>query len=344
MCEAMAKLGHDVTLIACCKTKDFSTIYNFYGVNPIFKIRHIELQKGEKTNAAFIFKTIKEIVKIKPDLVYGRILEACFLSALAGFNTCYEAHKFPRQIVSVFSSSLFFHLPKFKRLIVITEALGRMFKAKYNIPKEKIIVAHDGADPIRKSTKQDFFRTENNKFHVGYIGNLYPGKGMELIARLAPKASWASFHIVGGTQDDVIFWKSKLSGVSNVRFYGFVSPAKIESLRKIFHVALLPVQPEVKNNFGTTDTAENISPLKLFEYMASGLPILASDLPSIREVLTTGKNAILLPPSDELAWLRSLEMLRDNKALRKRLGEKAQKDFLRNYTWEARATKVLANL
>jgi glycosyltransferase involved in cell wall biosynthesis len=83
-----------------------------------------------------------------------------------------------------------------------------------------------------------------------------------------------------------------------------------------------------------------MSPLKLFEYMSAGKPIVASDLPVLREVLDEA-NAVLVDPEDADAWARALESLRDA-GLRERLGVRARRDFLERHTWDIRARKVLA--
>ena len=79
--------------------------------------------------------------------------------------------------------------------------------------------------------------------------------------------------------------------------------------------------------------------MKIFEYMAAAKPIIASDLPVLREVLNDS-NAILVDPEDIDAWRDALAALRDPKR-REQLGRKAHDDFLRSYTWQARASRVL---
>ncbi len=345
MCEAFTKSGFDVTLLAHCSTVNLSEIFNFYNIKYPFTIKHIPLSKDNKTNISFVLKSVKEILKIKPHIVYGRFLEACLLSAMLKYNTLYEAHKLPKKPISIFSARLLFNLSHFRRLIVITRTLSEMFKTKYKLKTQKIVVAHDGADPpeLNPSGCVPEF-AQKDLLQVGYIGNLYPGKGMELIIKLVHLAPWAMFHIVGGSKGDINYWQSKIGNSQNIKFYGFVPPAELQPFRKLFDVALLPSQPEVRNNFNKIDTGDNISPLKLFEYMAAGLPVLASDLPSIREVLENEKNALLLPPDDEKAWVNALKVLKDNQKKRKQLGENARKLFMENFTWEARARKIMASL
>jgi glycosyltransferase involved in cell wall biosynthesis len=84
-----------------------------------------------------------------------------------------------------------------------------------------------------------------------------------------------------------------------------------------------------------------MSPLKAFEYMAYGLPIIASDLPVLREILEHERNALLVDPQDLAAWERALRRLVQDRSLRMRLGRTARTTFLQKYTWEQRARKIV---
>ena len=93
-----------------------------------------------------------------------------------------------------------------------------------------------------------------------------------------------------------------------------------------------------------TDIARWTSPMKLFEYMAAGLPIVASDFPVIREVLCDGENALLVDPADINAWCSRLNLLVENTEHAAKLGLQAKLDLEEKYTWAARAEQVLAGL
>jgi glycosyltransferase involved in cell wall biosynthesis len=85
------------------------------------------------------------------------------------------------------------------------------------------------------------------------------------------------------------------------------------------------------------------SPLKLFEYMAAARPIVASDVPVIREILVDGHNALLVPPEDPAAWAAALERLSADPALATRLATQAASDA-RSYTWEGRGERIASFL
>jgi glycosyltransferase involved in cell wall biosynthesis len=91
-----------------------------------------------------------------------------------------------------------------------------------------------------------------------------------------------------------------------------------------------------------TSIADITSPIKMFEYMARHKPIVASDLPVLREILNDS-NAVLVGPEDTEAWVAALHTLGDP-ALRERIGGKAYQDFITRYTWKRRAEKVLEGI
>ena len=128
----------------------------------------------------------------------------------------------------------------------------------------------------------------------------------------------------------------------NVTFHGFVTPAEADDYRLSFDVLIAPYQNKVAvNSTGSSDTAAWMSPLKIFEYMACARPIVCSDLPVLREVLSHGHNALLCSPADAGEWLGALERLRADPVLRQQLAANARADFEARYSWRGRARKVL---
>src|SRR5690606_20775807 len=102
---------------------------------------------------------------------------------------------------------------------------------------------------------------------------------------------------------------------------------------------LAPYQAHVQTA-GGGDTAAWMSPIKLFEYMAAGKPILCSDLPVLREIIEDGRNGLLLPVDDVKAWAAALRGLLNAPAERRRLGTAAHIDLLARHTWLERARRI----
>jgi len=90
----------------------------------------------------------------------------------------------------------------------------------------------------------------------------------------------------------------------------------------------------------TQHYAYNMSPLKMFEYMAAEKPILATRLPSVMEVLVDGENAVLAEPDNPGELARGIKRIIEDKEFSQRIGRRARQDVL-HYTWEKRAQKIV---
>jgi len=87
-------------------------------------------------------------------------------------------------------------------------------------------------------------------------------------------------------------------------------------------------------------SASFTSPLKLFEYMAAGVPIVASDLPSTREILTPEVNAVLVPPNNPQALAAGIQRVLEDRDLANRIAQNALEDVMQ-FSWKKRAEKII---
>lgn len=349
MCEAFSSNGHEVVLLAPDHPDEeagVKNIFDFYGVEESFEVE--KLHFPELTGRTYYYGLLASL-KAKRDgaeVVYTRFIVAAFFSVLFGLKVIFEAHEPETNFIRP-NQFLFRRLAKGKkvdRLIVITEALERYYRKHY--PQfDDIHVAPDAADPPDENLRsKDFDDSQDYELTVGYIGHLYKGKSMEVISNLAVRSPGSRFHIVGGTKEDIEYWKEKLD-TDNVVFHGFVPHKEIYKYSKGCDVLLAPYQKKVTGHGdGKSNLVDWMSPLKIFEYMAVGKPIVASDLPVLREVLEDQVNALLVSPDKVGEWEAALKDLRENPDLRSRLGGNARADFEESFTWEARAENVLQGI
>lgn len=342
MCQAFAKNGNEVVLISRDNKNELEPgiedVYSFYGVEKCFAIVKIPWLNILGRGYIYGFLCAIKARNFKPDLVYCRNFFGCYFAAILGLMVIMEFHS-PIDNSNILLKWLFDRLvllPNLKKIVVITNSLKNYFKTNHPKIRCKIQVAPDGADPISEKIKPIKLLRKSNKLQAGYIGHLYKGRGVSLIISLAEKCPWADFHLVGGTERDILYWKTKISDFSNIYIHGFVSP-KTDRFRCSMDVLLAPYQYKVSVAGVRGDTARWMSPLKIFEYMASCKPILSSDLTVLREILVHDRNALLCKPNDVDEWKMWMENLRDNPNLGKRLGKEAYYDFINNYTWTIRA-------
>ena len=341
MCNALASVAGEVMLLARRgRLEMVEDVFSFYGISPGLQIRRLPWPNIWGGASLYSMAGLVALTASGCELVYGRYVRGCYLASLIGLPVIFEAH-----ITSDhWGSSERWMLERLMRsrnlagVVVITEPLREHYARVFDIDERRILTAPDGADvsdslPLRRA---------NARLQVGYIGHLYPGRGLELIETLASRCPWADFHIVGGMNDDIRVWRERSKDIDNLVFHGFVSPAKTVTFRERFDVALAPYQNKV-TIAGKTDTTSCMSPLKLFEYMASGNAIVCSDLPVLHEVMHHEHNCLMCPPDDGEAWCGALQRLRDDKALRERLGATALEELQRRYSWRSRAHRILGH-
>ena len=106
-------------------------------------------------------------------------------------------------------------------------------------------------------------------------------------------------------------------------------------------VLLMPYETSIAGSSGG-NSAEICSPMKMFDYLATGRVIISSDLPVLHEVLNTN-NAIFCPPADVAAWANTLQSIQQDPARATSLGAQARLDAS-HYTWQNRAKQALKGM
>lgn len=344
MASAFSREGHDVTLIG--KTECGSDLFDFYGMDRIFSVKIFKNSNIllKRLNVLFFhFKSLFHVFLKRPDYIYGRNVAVCSTLMLLGFKGGIELHA-PLSKLNMLDYLLLRLLLLFKKnvnIFVISEALKKIVVDEINVNNEFVCVSHDGSDPVNSLVKEGVVLHGDNTINVGYIGHLYKGRGVELLLNLAMKNPKIGFHFIGGNNEDIKYWKETAS-LGNIYFYGFIKNGDLDSYRDRFDALLAPYEKVVTIE-GKGDTCSYMSPLKIFEYMSSGKPILCSDLSVLREVLSE-KTAVLLPPEDIDAWDAAIKNLSESGGEYRERGLKAQDVFIKHYTWQVRAKNIFERL
>ena len=140
---------------------------------------------------------------------------------------------------------------------------------------------------------------------------------------------------MGGSEDDVKYYENmaKESGLDRKTiFKGRLDHDKLAIFQKACDVLLMPFPK-------TTHYELYMSPLKLFEYMAGQRPIITSDLPSVREIISD-EQAVFYKPDDINSLIKAIKYCVDNP---KETANKAQSayELVKQYTWEKRANNIV---
>ena len=338
MCSAFSKYFETVLFAVEGELK--TDPYKYYGSEKNFSLIKIKKSNNYIGSIKYIITVLFLFKNDQDTCAYGRQTLVLFLLSLMRTNVAYEVHAIPDNKFRELIERIIFKQKKFQKLIVISEALKKDYlKIFSNLASGDIVVAHDGADlPKKKMVK----RVVKKTFKVGYIGHLYQGRGVEIILQLAKNFPEIEFSVVGGLDKDVKFWLKEAAEIDNIKFHGHVSHGALAEFYRAFDIMLAPYQIGINQSNGKSDTSKWMSPMKIFEYMSYGKPIISSDIPVLREVLNEN-NSILVKPSDIKAWSLAIEALKSQDK-RDLLGDAAYADFCNYYTWDKRVKHILSKL
>jgi glycosyltransferase involved in cell wall biosynthesis len=219
--------------------------------------------------------------------------------------------------------------------VTITAALARDLREQIGSVRD-VHVVPDGAR-VDPAAAFDWIGPDPASPLVAYAGHLYPWKGVDILLDALALAPSLRGRIIGGhaAEPDLARLQDRarqLGLAGRVEFTGFQPPAAVAAAVRAADALVLP-------NRGTTVSARYTSPLKLFEYLAAGRPIVAADLPALREILRDNENARLVPPDDPRALAEALLAVTRDPALAVRLARGAF-DTAAEYSWDRRAARL----
>lgn len=344
MTEALSRNGHSVTLLTgrgiFRDAPRRTDLESWYGVERNFRVWRLPAVRRMKSPSIGGAKTAiyrrcaaAAVRLIRPHLVITRDKDIADTLVRRGFDTLVELHT-PVAEASIETLVAMQRLPAFGGLVTVTEELRSQY-VRAGMDPGRILVLPDGVDLRRFEGGQgDRLERLSDRPTVVYTGHLYEMKGVDTLrdaARLTPRCD---FRFVGGWPDDVERMRAESVGLDNVRWDGFVGNSELAAIQKAADILALP-------NSGRFAHARETSPLKLFEYLAAGRPIIATDVPAFRSVLRHGRNAHLVPPDDAVAMAAGIDRLLTDRVYAESLAEAARRDA-RGYSWEKRAKSLVA--
>lgn len=361
MAEALAEAGYAVTLVAPRRRNPpelsaVRSLWAHYGVKQNFAFRRLPcldlLVWFPTAPAAFLTQTLTFLLALlvwllpqRPAAIYTRdLFIGVALAALPGRKVVvYEAHQVHH---SGLGRALQGFLARHARTVALTAHLAERLRA---LGATRITVEHDGfradrfADLPPRETARAALGLPPDALIAGYVGRLETmgmGKGLDvLVEAVARLGSEIPLHLllVGGPDAGVqavrAQWAALGLPAERLHTIGQVPPDAVPRALAALDIAVLPLP-------WTEHFAYYASALKLFEYMAAGCAVVASDLPSTAEVIRAGENGLLFAPGDAGSLAGALRALADPD-LRARLSAQAWADAQR-YAWDVRARRIRA--
>lgn len=339
MCQAFAQLGQAVTLAVNTRKTHISQVPEaYYGYTFDFLLRRFwtpDLARFGKIGFAvsttiFLVECIRHVMSHTYDLTYCRSewILAGLEIILPQTKKVYESHE------AKFSAPVRFLFRRGVKCVAISEGIANYYTKK-GIPKEQIIVAHDAISddffvtPEDKTTARTRLGLPLDQIIAMYIGGFDEWKGVETFAEAGELSSTITFVAIGGKPDTI---QSFQATYPHVLFLGERPYTELKDNQQAADVLVIP--NTAKNKL----SAEYTSPLKLFAHLTSKVPLVVSDIPSMRHVVS--KNEVIFVPSDDARALsEGVVMALDQDVVLDR-PDKAY-ELAKEYTWQKRAEKIL---
>jgi glycosyltransferase involved in cell wall biosynthesis len=349
--ESFASEGLDVTLLVPDrKDRTKEDAFDYFKLQRNFSVSYLPTLNFFKTRflhrfafhiSLFIFSigTTVHILRHskKTDVIYSNETLPLLCASLFFRNCLYEVHDYPEKKKGFYKGLL----KRMKWILVTNKWKKEKLSKEFSIPEVKILVELNAVniEQFDIEISQEEARTElglpQKKKIVLYTGHLYDWKGVDTLCDAASIFSEDVLTlIVGGLKKDVNEYKERYKDTLNLRFVGHRRHDEIPTWQKAASVLVLP-------NSGKQDISRfYTSPMKLFEYMVSKRPIIASDLPSIKHIVNK-KSVQFFTPDDSQDLAENITKVLKDENQQKKLIEEA---FLQvqQHSWKERAKRVLS--
>lgn len=299
---------------------------------PEMKMTLLPLQVLERNELGLrCFSVLKALIW-RPDMVYSRDLFLNVSFCHRHIPNFYEIHQLDQQdeefdykykeALKIIAKS-----PYLKKIVCISEKL-RQECLEFGIEDEKLIVLHSGVDlseyyESSSLSMPKLYFSKNQPLAV-YAGSLQEGKGVDIILKMASAASHYNFLIIGGE-------KGQIQECDNLKHIPWIEHFEVSRYLQFADFLLMPM---------TVQKYQFHSPLKLFEYLATGKVVIASDLENIKEILVHGVNGMLAEPQNAKSFIEQMDKVRMDKELRILIEENAKKT-VEQFSWEKRGQHLL---
>jgi len=230
-------------------------------------------------------------------------------------------------------------------VITLTKGLKDIIVKRYSIPSEKVVVIESGTNtehcrPMDSRECRRVLRLDEQKHYVVFIGVLYSHQGIDTLIDAAPEVLRVCpdvVFLVGGGGPMAEQWQNKIREKNLSAAFRFFGVVPYEQLPVFLNSADICVAPFTKNRGET-------SPLKLFDYMACGKPVVCSDIPSIRTLAKESRCILTVPSDDGHALALALIRLLDDDPEKARLGNAGRKYVEEHHSWEVIARKTIDSI
>jgi len=348
--HALHELGHEVRLwVPEFEKSTWDQIANIYGLRSRFEITWTRFLPVSK-QYDFCWKSVSEANRWGAEVVYTWALQAAVFAQKRGLPSVMEFHDFPMGRIGPELFKIFAFSQQKKLSLCTTRALAEGMQERYGFQftQSELQIAPNGTETERYADLPSPVDARQmlglpDGFTVGYTGHFYAGRGMDLLTELARLMPEVNFLWVGGQPEDIAPWMDQLKNQSilNVTITGFIPNSRLPLYQAAADVLAMPYGKNISGSSGG-DISKVINPMKMFDYMAAGRPIIASDIPVFHEVLDE-KFAIFCESEDPESWTNAIRSLQQDPHCRASMGAFAGREA-EKYTWKNRAIETISKL
>ena len=356
-CNGIAQAGAKITLYAKRTQPDVGELtgqlQKSYGVDTRtwqLVTFHSKIARADTLRIALM--AVRPVLRApRCEIVLSRNLHAAWLLATAHRPMLFETHQLEYGIRKTMQRWVMTR--PWVRTIAISDCLVACLEEHHALRFRDPLVLHDAAPAgiarllpeHRRQALTEVLQMPASDLAgwdavCGYFGQLFAGRGLEIIEAMAAARPACLFLVFGGSVSDAA--TRKINAPPNLRYMGHVPHPVSQNAQAAVDVLLMPYQQSVSIGIQGHDTARWMSPMKMFEYLAAGVPIISSDLPVLREVLTNERNALLVNAKSVAQWVAALDLLISNPTYANSMGEFAHRQYQTKHTWLCRAESLLA--
>ena len=344
-CEAINNKSNKVFLITP-NTGINKNIKKFYGLKNVPIIKKLKYFKSFPQGINYYLFSLFSIIyaiSIRTEIYITRNLFTLFILILLKKKTIIEVHhdlsNEGRIVNFLYNNIKLFNSKNIIKIVAITNSVKKYLIKKHNVNKKKITIIPSASDLKLRFKK---FKLKKS-YKIGYFGSLEKSKGSDFIIKLSKLDKKNRYYIYGGDSKTVLNLKKKIF-FKNLNIIEYIPYNRLSFYIEKMDIVLMPSNRNTLRSIGGVgNISKYTSPLKLFDYLASGKLIITSKLKVFEEIIKNKENCIMVKKLNTKLWLSTIKKLKNRVSEINKIKKNA---FLlsKKFTYKKRAEKILENL
>ena len=341
-CVSLSSAGYRVILLAS-KTQVERNISDNFIIQPAsrsFKNRILRMTLGG-------WRTYRRALKLKADVYHfhdPEFIPFALMLRRKGLKVIYDAHEdVPRQILSKH------YFPS-----IVRHLIARLFRKYENHALRRMSAACVATPPMLRRYGSNCLDTvlipnfplmsefptvrnwDAREHAIAYVGGITEVRGIFQLVQMMERVD-SLLYLGGRFVPDTLFRRvAAMPGWSKVKYLGEINREQVAEVLSTVKLGVVPLL--------TTPNHSISYPVKMFEYMASGIPVVASDIPLWREIIEKAQCGVLINPLDIQQMAHVVNYLLSNRGVAQAMGAQGREAVEAFYNWKTGGEKPLLNL